>query len=631
MWVLLAWAQLNSCHTSPSLDKGLVYLKEREILLTNDKWTLVVNIDLNKYDGILDYIETVFQNFETFRDHPTLKLIIPWTEVSRLRSVASMLTSEINSFKSMLPETRRKRGAINAIGSGMKLLFGTMDNDDLETLSTKLYELDKTQNDILHNNKEMLTYIKSVFKNFEENAKIITVMGENVKGVLKQISYLNVSLWSDIEKVNRSLQYHMRISSLIREVELYLHSAEYELGKLMKGLDITSNGRLSSLLLPPNKMSEILSHVSQELNNDLSLISSTKLEDMYIYYELADVHAVSQTRYIQLIIDIPLKSEGRQLDLYAVKSLPFREPIINKFMYVQSNTEYIALSKTRQVYSILTNKDVNACRGNTYNVCPANIPLYSYNNDSCVYALFLGEASGAYVQCEKRIMKNFSQPILHRIPDRDAWVYSAPLPMRVTWKCNHETKTEMVKERGVLHNPHHCYIYTKYFSLLPYSYGRSTYNLTQNILVEPPMTSILSPSETEILSNKAKIEISDVTETNIDLLLHQLHKNVDDVTLDQLIGEIQRIQEEKLQSSNRRTHVVRYSGGIVSIVAVTLLLLCLYRKRRIATRCLWTSLVPASTAASAETSHDVQADQTIEAIATTVYVKPGISVQTSSL
>lgn len=53
-------------------------------------------------------------------------------------------------------------------------------------------------------------------------------------------------------------------------------------------------------------MYEILSHISQELTNDLSLISSTKLEYMYTYYEIADVHAVSQTNFIKLITDIPL-------------------------------------------------------------------------------------------------------------------------------------------------------------------------------------------------------------------------------------------------------------------------------------------------------------------------------------
>ena len=115
------------------------------------------------------------------------------------------------------------------------------------------------------------------------------------------------------------------------DLDVYKRQAEYELSKLMTGLDVTSNGRLSSLLIPPDKLSKILSSVSQELTHDLSLIASTKLEEMYIYYELADIHAIYQTKYIKLIIEIPLKTENRLLDLYSVKSLPYL-PSISLYM-----------------------------------------------------------------------------------------------------------------------------------------------------------------------------------------------------------------------------------------------------------------------------------------------------------
>ena len=37
----------------------------------------------------------------------------------------------------------------------------------------------------------MLTYFKSVIKDFKENVKGIAVLGENVKNVLQQISNVN--------------------------------------------------------------------------------------------------------------------------------------------------------------------------------------------------------------------------------------------------------------------------------------------------------------------------------------------------------------------------------------------------------------------------------------------------------
>ena len=53
--VILALIPPERCFT-PSLDKGLVFLNEGDILLTNDKWTLVVNIDVTEYDGMIEYM-----------------------------------------------------------------------------------------------------------------------------------------------------------------------------------------------------------------------------------------------------------------------------------------------------------------------------------------------------------------------------------------------------------------------------------------------------------------------------------------------------------------------------------------------------------------------------------------------
>ena len=138
--VILALTPPESRFT-PTLDKELVFLKNENILLINDKWNLIVDIDVSEYDSIINYIETVFQNFEFFINHPTLKRLIPWLEVSRLRTVANMLKTEIISLTFMLPETRKKCGAINAIDFAMKMLFGTMDSDDPETFCLSLIHI----------------------------------------------------------------------------------------------------------------------------------------------------------------------------------------------------------------------------------------------------------------------------------------------------------------------------------------------------------------------------------------------------------------------------------------------------------------------------------------------------------
>ena len=42
----------------------------------------------------------------------------------------------------------------------MKMLFGTMDSSDLEQITKKLENLDKTQENVIHNSQLLFSYIK---------------------------------------------------------------------------------------------------------------------------------------------------------------------------------------------------------------------------------------------------------------------------------------------------------------------------------------------------------------------------------------------------------------------------------------------------------------------------------------
>ena len=56
------------------------------------------------------------------------------------------------------------------------------------------------------------------------------------------------------------------------------------------------------------------------------------------------------------------------------------------------------------------------------------------------------------------------------------------------------------------------------------------------------------------------MKISDVTELNIDEVLHGIHNDFNDVLLNWIINDIQEIQREKQQSRNEQS--IRYAGGL---------------------------------------------------------------------
>jgi hypothetical protein len=92
--------------------------------------------------------------------------------------------------------------------------------------------------------------------------------------------------------------------------------------QLQESLDLTSVGKLSSTLLNPHNLSEFL-QVNLHLPKGTSMLTGLTVEDMYIYYAVATVHATATLKSIKLFIDIPLKAADRYFKLYQAHSLPF--------------------------------------------------------------------------------------------------------------------------------------------------------------------------------------------------------------------------------------------------------------------------------------------------------------------
>jgi len=69
-------------------------------------------------------------------------------------------------------------------------------------------------------------------------------------------------------------------SQTIRELEFFGLQLEQEFIKIRQGLNVTSTGKLSAELLPPQNLSQILQQVALRLPTDVSLLAGTSLEDM---------------------------------------------------------------------------------------------------------------------------------------------------------------------------------------------------------------------------------------------------------------------------------------------------------------------------------------------------------------
>ena len=84
------------------------------------------------------------------------------------------------------------------------------------------------------------------------------------------------------------------------------------------------------------------------------MLTGLTVEEMYVYYTVAMVHAVATSTSIRLFIDIPLKAADRYFELYQVHSLPFFHQGVGQFVIIDEAFTYLAVAENRQFFAVMT-------------------------------------------------------------------------------------------------------------------------------------------------------------------------------------------------------------------------------------------------------------------------------------
>ena len=196
-------------------------------------------------------------------------------------------------------------------------------------------------------------------------------MRDSIRNISLKLNRVEADLLDTQEAISKQVKF----SAAIREIEMAILDLRFSITQMQESLDVTSNGKLSSVLINPYTLSEILQQVSLQLPAGLSMLTGLTIEDMYVYYTIATVHAVATSKSIRLFVDIPLKAADRYFELYQVYSLPFFHKGIGKFVMIDEVFTYLAVAESRQFFAILPTYMLTRCMQDLYRVCPADIML----------------------------------------------------------------------------------------------------------------------------------------------------------------------------------------------------------------------------------------------------------------
>jgi hypothetical protein len=386
-------------------------------------------------------------------------------------------------------------------------LFGTADAKDVKRLMKICDDFHVFKADMTHATEQQMTYIRALDRMTKQNVMDTIELAKALRDSVGNFSLRLNRVEADLLDTQEAMMKQMRYSAAIREIKMAMVELRFNMIQLQESLDVKSIGKLSSVLINPQNLSIILQQVSLQLPAGLTMLTGLTVEEMYVYYTVAEVHAVATSTSIRLFIDIPLKAADRYFELYQVHSLPFFHKSIGKFIMIDEAFTYLAVAEEGQFFAMLTPQMLSKCTQNVYRVCPSDMVLRTAGEQNCLIALFLGKVDTVFAKCKRLILNETFEPVWIRSPNFDHWIYSLSSPQRVTIKCrvtgpppNPLMNYQAVLDgTGVLLNSSTCYVYAENFKLLPHSVGMTTVDLTKSHIILPNIKEILHYSEERLL------------------------------------------------------------------------------------------------------------------------------------
>jgi hypothetical protein len=200
--------------------------------------------------------------------------VINWKELSRVHDITSELDNELQNLERLLPYNqaktpRKRRGLIDVGGQVLKLLFGTATHSEVQDLQPIVSKYEGQSEDNIHALKAQLALIKTVHKETRKNTVDLLERARILRQIVLEIVNVNRTLLAENDRLESAFQIQRNLSSSMRELEFTELRLQQELMQLHEGLDVTSSGRLSSVLIPPNNLSALLQQIASRLPRDV--------------------------------------------------------------------------------------------------------------------------------------------------------------------------------------------------------------------------------------------------------------------------------------------------------------------------------------------------------------------------
>ncbi|XP_046574034.1 uncharacterized protein LOC124282108 [Haliotis rubra] len=515
--ILLVYVGLAS---GAMMFENIIFQKLNDVTTTRSKWLVTFVIDLKPYQSYLTKCQTDINDVALII-HKVINKNYSAT-YSGIESMFVKLDQEIDNLNITLNNLREnfleyhhlsrpKRSLLLFVGKALSFLFGTVSDEDLESIKRNVHNLATNQARLAHVVQEGLTILNVSRVQIGENRHAINEIVDSLQQIDNTIQNVTDHFQVRIDNMEWAVKTYLQIELVIEELRQTIETLTNYLEHLHLQLNMLSLGHMSPSTITPTQLLTILREVKIHLPPRFKLAGDPENE-LWDFYRTLKCTTLLYDNKIVVVVSLPLLDLDGHVEIYQAHNLPV--PILaneidnpanslhNLIAKYKLEASLIAVNTKRTKYMLLKDTEKHGCTASLVGYCQIQSPAYPINfSQLCIVSLFMKNEQKVKKFCRTEVMPQTILPLAEYLTTGQ-WVIATRERLDFTIVCESDVRRPSALTArpplGVIRLEESCSASNDYLTLLPYYQNESRYsfedkflklinrlNVTQMLLVEP--------------------------------------------------------------------------------------------------------------------------------------------------
>lgn len=528
---------------------GIYFEKTSDVHFNEQHWTIISFLNLSfvydrqiLIDNVQTKLEKLCSNHIEINCQNTFYLL-----KDRIINLKNSYTNYLYLIGKFF---RVKRGWFNIVGSGLKTLFGTLDQEDSNYYDSAITELQEKQTDTLRIMQDQLSILSTTYKDFNLTITNMNRIEKEINDVIDKINRFKYTVETEINK-NINNEYN---SELIMYLNVLITEAEIDINKIIDIILFAKTGQIHPGIISPEQFVKELIYTKAHLPKDLVFPIPLKIENVHLILRICQVVSYVDNNNLVFVIKVPITT-NEKFELFNM--IPIPQTNILNIVIIKLTKKFLLISETKTKFVLID--DLSECKDIGYEkICRPITMKNPYNFITCETELFLQNRLSP--ECDNRVL-NSNIEIFHKLSKLNSWLYLLTHETTLTIDCGKVENIKLSKTGIVTIFNKNCRAFTYNYMLIP--------DLELKMNYENRMSNINLKEENCCVDENLKYSIALSPLENIDLKfvnLHDLSNSAHKIT----------VANNRISEILSKPHPARHFSTLTYIVALILLILISY-------------------------------------------------------